>query len=71
MCIPEPDLDVAIYSAAAKVPGSSKAEPQIPATVESKLVIVMNDLRKRGAAKPSTVEKFEEHDEKRVEKRRN
>ena len=47
-----------IGPAAAKSPRTSRAEPGIPATIEAKLVIVLNDLHKRGAAKPSTVEKL-------------
>lgn len=47
-----------IGSAAAISPMISKAKTEIPATVEAKLVIVLNDLHKRGAAKPSTVEKL-------------
>ena len=47
-----------IGPAAAKSPRTSEAEPEIPATVKAKLVIVLNDLHKRGAAKPSTVEKL-------------
>ena len=43
---------------AAKSPKTSKAKPEIPAMVEPKLVTVLNDLHKRGAAKPSTVKKL-------------
>ena len=47
-----------IGPAATKSQRTSKAVPEIPATVEAKLVIVLNDLHKRGAAKPSTVKKL-------------
>lgn len=47
-----------ISPAAAKSPKISKAEPEIPATVKAKLVIVLNDLHKRGAARPTTVKKL-------------
>ena len=39
-------------------PATSIGPAEIPVAVEAKLVIVLNDLHKRGAAKPSTVEKL-------------
>ena len=47
-----------IGPAAAKSPRISKAKTEIPAKIKAKLMIVLNDLHKRGAAKPSTVEKL-------------
>lgn len=47
-----------IGAAAAKLPRTSNAEPETPAPVAAKLTLVLNDLHKRGAAKPSTVEKL-------------
>jgi hypothetical protein len=47
-----------ISAAEAKLPRTSKAEQEIPAAVKAKLVIVLNDLHKKGASKPRTVEKL-------------
>jgi len=47
-----------IDATAAKLTRASKAESELPAIVKAKLVVVLNDLHKRGAAKPSTVEKL-------------